>query len=185
MSGHYLHSFLAGCGIFGAAYLAKGSLAHLGMQTQGAILDGALLGIFAGLGLFYFLRHLDASRELRRRREHELAIARLNHHIRNALQLIVNRVEMEMHSHSELHDIRVAVDRIDWALREILPHVNVNPNLEFGHDPAAGPQGQGPGMGTLIPFRTGAERAAAKAAGTEAPPPQRGRPPGVKISVKE
>jgi hypothetical protein len=183
MSGRYLHSFLAGCGIFGAAYLA--GLAHLGMQAQGAVLDGALLGVFAGLGLFYLLRHLNAARELRRRREHELAIARLNHHIRNALQLIVNRVAMEMHNPAELHDIRSAVDRIDWALREILPHVNVNPSLDSGRDPAAESQGHGPGQGNLLPFRAGTERAAAAKAGAEGSSSQGERPPGAKVSVKE
>ena len=47
--------------------------------------------------------------------------AHLNHHVRNALQLILNRAELDTPGLRELTDIQDAVDGIDWALREILP----------------------------------------------------------------
>jgi hypothetical protein len=47
-------------------------------------------------------------------------IEMMNHHVRNALQVIVDSAYI--HGHAEqLEQIRDSVGRIDWALREILP----------------------------------------------------------------
>jgi hypothetical protein len=179
-----LYSFLAGCGVFFAAYLIKAALARVGMPPPEPLLDNALLGILAAVGLYFFLRYRDTARALRRRR-HELAIAHLNHHVRNALQLIVNRTAMEMHSVSELRDIRYAVNRIDWALREILPLVNVNPEPRSSGYPRATASAAGQrAPGELLSFKTGTgpeliERRA-KGRGSEAE-----GPPDEKISVTE
>ena len=123
MSGHYVRPLLAGVGIFAVVYVAKAVLASAGVHGPRTLFVGALLGAFAGITLHCYLRELEALQELRRRRYHENLISHLNHHIRNALQLIVNRAELDIHSVRELRDIQNAVNRIDWALREILPRV--------------------------------------------------------------
>lgn len=48
-------------------------------------------------------------------------IADMNHHTRNALQVIVSRSVLSMADSAAIEDIRQAVGRIDWCLREILP----------------------------------------------------------------
>ena len=123
MSGHYVRPILAGLGIFAAVYAIEAGLTRLGVHGPGTLFYGALLGAFAGLALLCYQRQRDATRELHRRRYHENLISHLNHHVRNALQLILNRAELDVHSARELGDIQNAVNRIEWALREILPRV--------------------------------------------------------------
>ncbi len=121
MKTNYLHSFLAGLAMFGAVYLVEHGLSQAGVLGSGTVLDDVLLGLFAAIGVFLLLRHLDTVRELRRRQHYALIIAELNHHVRNALQVIISRADVAIHGVTELEDIFGAVDRIDWALREILP----------------------------------------------------------------
>jgi hypothetical protein len=85
------------------------------------IVSNGLTGLFAG-GLFYQLaREERASRELVRARMK--TIAELNHHIRNALQVIrfLGGQERPGLDAVQLQLINDAVDRIEWALREVLP----------------------------------------------------------------
>ena len=121
MKTNYLHSFLAGLVMFGAVFLVEHILSEAGILGSGTVLDDVLLGLFAAIGLFFLLRHLDTARELRRRQHYALLIAELNHHVRNALQVIISRADLAIHGLAELEDIIGAVNRIDWALREILP----------------------------------------------------------------
>jgi len=89
------------------------------------IVSNSLTGLFAG-GLFYQLaREERAHRELVRARMK--TIAELNHHIRNALQVIrfwgaQQRPALDA---MQLQLINDSVDRIEWALREVLPQYDV------------------------------------------------------------
>jgi len=84
------------------------------------IFSNGLTGLFAG-GLFYQMaREARASRVLVE--ERMKTIAELNHHIRNALQVIkflggqrsgLDAVQLQL--------INDSADRIEWALREVLP----------------------------------------------------------------
>lgn len=82
------------------------------------LMTNGLTGIVAGL-LFYTLTNYERlRRNLIRNRLH--TIAEMNHHIRNSLQVITyasatgkTKESMEM--------IRNSVERIEWALREVLP----------------------------------------------------------------
>ncbi len=121
MKTNYLHSFLAGLAMFGAVFFVEHGLSQAGVLGSGTVLDDVLLGLFASIGLFFLLRHLDTARELRRRQHYAMIIAELNHHIRNALQVIISRADLSIHGMPELDDIMGAANRIDWALREILP----------------------------------------------------------------
>ena len=83
-------------------------------------LSDALAGIISGVLVF---RLLQFGRERRARVEERLqTIVEMNHHIRNAMQII----SYSMHSSQDrkaLAGINDALDRIQWALREILPKV--------------------------------------------------------------
>ena len=98
-------------------------LAHDGVTRVDILLaTNGLTGIVAGL-LFYSLTNYE---RLRRNliRARLRTIAEMNHHIRNSLQVITyaNAARNE----ASVQMIRTSVERIEWALREVLPgHVAV------------------------------------------------------------
>jgi hypothetical protein len=80
--------------------------------------SNSLTGIVVGL-LFYTLSNQE--RERRRLVQQRLQIiAEMNHHIRNALQVIKYATLAESHAES-VELIRSSVDRVEWVLREVLP----------------------------------------------------------------
>ena len=96
--------------------LVKEGLPRLDML----IFSNGLTGLFAG-GLFWQMaREAKASRDLVAARMK--TIAELNHHIRNALQVIkfLGRQNTGLDA-VQLQLINDSVDRIEWALRELLP----------------------------------------------------------------
>jgi len=97
-------------------------------RTDILLTSNALTAIVAGF-LFFSLTNYE---RLRRKlvRERLSTIAEMNHHIRNALQVITYATAADNDESVEL--IRTSVERIEWALREVLPgHVTT---------PAAEPQ---------------------------------------------
>jgi hypothetical protein len=91
--------------------------------------SNGLTGIVAGF-LFY---NLGNNERLRRNlmRERLATIADMNHHIRNALQVITYATATGKSAQS-VELIRSSVERIEWALREVLP----------GHGDKRGPSSQ-------------------------------------------
>jgi hypothetical protein len=85
------------------------------------ILSNSLTGLFAGWLFYHVAKEAKASRELVRARMH--TIAELNHHIRNALQVIkfLGGQQRSGLDAMQLQLINDSVDRIEWALREVLP----------------------------------------------------------------
>ena len=86
-----------------------------GINLETTFLDEACMGLAMGIVIclihgFYRRRY---ERELQR------AVAELNHHVRNALQIIVN--QQAVCPHCKVEDISDAVERVDGALREVLP----------------------------------------------------------------
>lgn len=84
------------------------------------IFSNGLTGLFAGVLFYQMAREERASRELVA--ERMKTIAELNHHIRNALQVIkflggqrsgLDAVQLQL--------INDSVNRIEWALQEVLP----------------------------------------------------------------
>jgi uncharacterized membrane protein YccC len=116
-------------------------LAFVGLHAEATRFDDVLLGLVAAV-LVYFLQR-QQERELRRQRQSAVVIEQMNHHIRNALQVIVARASLDHEANPELQQINEAVARIDWALREILPQSTGNgpvPDLEAqAHEPATTP----------------------------------------------
>jgi hypothetical protein len=90
------------------------------------ILSNSLTGLFAGGLLYQLAREERAGRELVR--ERMKTIAELNHHIRNALQVIkfLGGQERQGLDALQLQLINDSVDRIEWALREVLPRYPQN-----------------------------------------------------------
>ncbi len=85
------------------------------------VLSDILTGIVAGGLVLYMARHEKAHREAVR--ERVSTIAELNHHIRNALQVIKlcgTQPESSLDGR-QLQLIKESADRIEWALREVLP----------------------------------------------------------------
>jgi hypothetical protein len=74
----------------------------------------AVAAAFAAYG-FYLQGQREAELQERVHR-----IVEMNHHVRNALQVIAYWSVADRDK-KEMHLIRQAVDRIEWALREILP----------------------------------------------------------------
>ncbi len=77
-----------------------------------------LAAAIAGILVYRLLQYeRDRRRQLRQRLE---IIAEMNHHVRNALQVI----SLSAYSYADqqqLKAIKESVNRIQWALREILP----------------------------------------------------------------
>jgi hypothetical protein len=93
--------------------LAQG-VSQVGTLLISDAFAGIVAAIFATYGFF-----------LQRQREAEVQqrvdrIVEMNHHVRNALQVITYWSVADREKR-EMELIREAVDRIEWALREILP----------------------------------------------------------------
>ena len=96
-------------------------------RTDILLTSNFLTGLVAGL-LFFSLNNNE---RLRRKlvRERLRTIAEMNHHIRNALQVITYATASKPQSGS-VELIRSSVERIEWALREALPgHVTSSETL--------------------------------------------------------
>ena len=91
-------------------------------RTEILVTSNGLTGLVAGL-LFYNLALKERiRREIIRDRLH--VIADMNHHIRNALQVITYATAVGKDDES-VELIRSSVERIEWTLREVLPgHVS-------------------------------------------------------------
>ncbi|HKT52558.1 MAG TPA: hypothetical protein VJV96_19805 [Candidatus Angelobacter sp.] len=99
-------------------FLSSEGFSRWGIVVLSDIITGAIAG-----ALFYqFAKNEKNRRELIRERMH--TIAELNHHIRNALQVI--KFWGAQHQNCTLDEMQIrlmkdSVDRIEWALREVLP----------------------------------------------------------------
>jgi hypothetical protein len=108
-------------------YMLDSLLAHEGV-SRGYMLFVAsgITGVVAGSLFFQMVRHERAHRELVR--ERVKTIAELNHHIRNALQVIklCGAQPGSGIDAKQLQLIKESADRIEWALREVLPKYPVD-----------------------------------------------------------
>jgi len=113
--------------IFFVVYWIDAWLARHGLRRDATLLDNFLLAALVfGLVAAQQLRH---ERQVQRHRQLMAIIADMNHHTRNALQVIISRSALSIADSVAIEDIQKAVRRIDWCLREILPNAE---------EPAAG-----------------------------------------------
>jgi len=87
-------------------------------RTDILLTSNALTGVVAGF-LFYSLGNIERIRR-KALRERLRTIAEMNHHIRNSLQVITYAAATQANTES-VEMIRSSVERIEWALREVLP----------------------------------------------------------------
>jgi hypothetical protein len=88
---------------------------HYGLSEPQQIFDDFCGGIIAGLLIYRYEN--SRSKYLSERLK---TIELMNHHVRNALNVIVASVYVHGHG-KQLNEIQISVNRIDWALREVLP----------------------------------------------------------------
>ena len=107
-------SFLLGFGLFVLGAALQGVLQQRSLTHISIYLDDLVLGILAGLMAFAYEHR--RSRDLRQKLA---VISAMNHHVRNALQTISYVPYTEQAKQMLL--IQQSVNRIQWALQEILP----------------------------------------------------------------
>lgn len=110
-----LKSLFAGFGCFFLGSLSDVWLQRHAGSVSVAILDDALIGI--GVGLLVLLYERRQRQSLIRKIE---VIRLMNHHVRNSLQVISFATSAPQHEELTIK-VRNAVERIEWALREVLP----------------------------------------------------------------
>jgi hypothetical protein len=110
-----LSGILAGLLEYSVHVLVKGGNTPESVQ---AVVDAVIVG-FAVAGVVFLL--LLSSRERRRRVVDDIRkIAELNHHVRNALQVVVDSQYVPQ-SLEQREAVLASVDRIDKTLRELFP----------------------------------------------------------------
>lgn len=96
-------------------------------RTDILIVSNTLTGIVAAVFFYYLSNHERENRKLVKQRLR--TIADMNHHIRNALQIITYVTSSEKRENS-VQLIRSSLERIEWALREVLPGYAAVPSTE-------------------------------------------------------
>jgi len=110
---------------FAAMVLIDWLFGYIGLRRE-----ETLIGNFVLSGLVFmlvFAQQVRHERELERNEKVLSVIAEMNHHTRNALQVIIGRSSMSIADSNAIAEIREAVKRIEWSLREVLPSVSEQP----------------------------------------------------------
>ncbi|HUK48220.1 MAG TPA: hypothetical protein VLW06_11535 [Terriglobales bacterium] len=100
---------------------------HYGLRESQLVLDDFCGAVIAGL-----LVYRNESARSRYLEEKLKTVELMNHHVRNALQVIVDSAYVHGHN-KQLEEIQGSVKRIDWALREILPGRVLDQYEDPGH----------------------------------------------------
>ena len=79
------------------------------------LIDNIAGGVIAGLIAYWQARNRNRFLEQRLR-----IIALMNHHVRNALQVITYSHYLKP-DEKQVTEVKEAIERIEWALREVLP----------------------------------------------------------------
>ena len=110
-----LRSVLAGFGIFFVGSLSDLWVHQHAERLLTAIIVDALIGV--GVGLLVFLYERRQRQNMIRKLE---VIRLMNHHVRNSLQ-VISFASSAPQQEELAGKVRDAVERIEWALREVLP----------------------------------------------------------------
>lgn len=117
-------------------YLLDGLLALQGVpRGYMLIATNTITGIIAGGLFFQVAKHERTQRAMMR--EKMQTVAELNHHIRNALEIIklCGAQSESTIDAKQLQLIKESADRIEWALREFLPSYPAKRNALLRHPP--------------------------------------------------
>jgi len=135
-------SCLLGFGLFAFGALVQGVLGLRGITGISAYLDDLILGALAALLVFAYEQR--RSRDMRKKLA---VIAAMNHHVRNALQTISYLPYADQEKQVQM--MQQSVNRIQWALQEILPG-------EMEHEQNLPPASKEMGTGNTDAAETGA-----------------------------
>jgi hypothetical protein len=113
--GGTLKSFAVGFCVFSLGSVLAAWLNLHNVHGLLAFMDNILTGIAAGLMVLLYerWRQRDVEKKLR-------TIRLMNHHVRNALQ-IISAASYSLDGTVQPSTVQDAVRRIEWALREVLP----------------------------------------------------------------
>lgn len=101
--------------VTGFLFLLDQLSAHFGLKEPLRVFDDIFGGTIAGLLIYRY-----ESKRSKYLSDRLKMIELMNHHVRNALNVIIASIYAHGHE-KELNEIASSVDRIEWALREILP----------------------------------------------------------------
>ncbi len=123
----WLSALLISIVVFGFALAIQWTIYDRYLHEAGIRVVGSAIAACVSVVLIVSLGILERNQRLREIQRLE-TIALLNHHIRNALQAIVS----SSGSSNSTDTIRSSVERIEWALGEVLPGIQA-PNSRTNH----------------------------------------------------
>jgi hypothetical protein len=99
----------------GEGMILRPLIRSMRINLEATLIDELVMGIIMGVVICCIYE------AFRRRYERKLkaSVDELNHHVRNSLQVILNQQVLCPHCNPD--NISDAMQRVDWALREILP----------------------------------------------------------------
>jgi hypothetical protein len=121
--GRFLLSLGMGAAVFVFGFFVDHIVTHYVTVPIVSWMDDIVSASVAGLLVFFYSRQRD-----RAMTEKLKVIDLMNHHVRNALQVIVN-AQFSM-PEEQVKVIDTAVKRIDWALRKVLPGHGEEPKMK-------------------------------------------------------
>src|SRR5271157_1143133 len=114
----YLTTLSAGLATFAAVYVVNAYLAHIGLPSAATFLDDFILSFL--VALFVLSLEMHHRKELISQAEKIATMQQMNHHVRNALQ-VIGYVALHTTDHDMASKLTQAVQRIELALRGGLP----------------------------------------------------------------
>ena len=118
-------ALLAGFAVFALLVIADQASMHYGLPESQRVLDDVCGGLVAAFLVFRYERF-----RLRQLTQQLQTIAAMNHHVRNALQVVMYSASVPSDK-EQLNRIRSAVQRIEWALQEVLPGYNLDLDTDW------------------------------------------------------
>jgi hypothetical protein len=113
-------AFVTLLGVAGCKYALVGLMLHEGVsRTELRLQDSLTAGLLAGL--IAWLALAAAHFRQKQIRDQVQTVADLNHHLRNALSIVLNSAYLNTHDQKDA--VLESVDRIDRALQQIVPNV--------------------------------------------------------------
>ncbi len=117
----WLRSILTLALVTFAGFVLDGLLRHEGMARRDLlVISDLLVGLVAAILAFIIGRHQEQRNRFVSARLR--VISEMNHHIRNALQVITFQARFGRNE-NEIRAMQDAVNRITWALSEVLPRL--------------------------------------------------------------
>lgn len=109
-------SFALGAGVFFLSAAIESAVTALHVSGAWQLADNCAGALATGMIVYLYEQHRHRKNLARLR-----IIAQMNHHIRNALQPMLYMEGNSMPREQQMQMMRACVDRIQWALTDVLP----------------------------------------------------------------